>query len=92
MTKKPDKSHLIDHRTLIRIYKTIKNEPNKVFVMTELLSGGTIPMKKRYMATLKCLGLIEGVKAFYKAGPTSRSRVNCKGYKLSTIKLQEVKK
>ena len=86
MTKKPNKSHLIDNTTLIRLYKIIKSDPNKVFVMTELLPGGTIPMKNRYMATLKGLGLIEEVKAFYKTGPNSKSKVSCRGYKLSTIK------
>ena len=57
MVKNPDRSHLINNITLIRVYKAIKMEPNKVFVMTELMPGGTIPTKKRYVSTLKSLGL-----------------------------------
>lgn len=63
---------------LLRMYKTMKRKPKKVFVLHDF----NVSNKYRtYLTTLVNLGLIEEVDVLYKMGVKSYGMRGTKGYK-----------
>lgn len=70
----------IDKITLINIYNKFKRQPIKIFTASELCPGSTNIGRSQYLDTLKRMGLIEEVPAYYKTRTNGLRDV--KGYKL----------
>jgi len=73
---------IINKYVLIRIYKRIKRNPLRVFLLKDFFHKPAYKYRGKYLDTLKALDLIEEVPAIYKCGKKFRTRRMVKGYRL----------
>ncbi len=83
MTLNTDKYVKIDKRTLIRVYKMLKEQPKKIFVTKEIFPGSSRILKDRYLQTLIVLNVIEEVPVIYMFGRYHKSKRTVRGYRLT---------
>jgi hypothetical protein len=67
-------------RTLIEMFKQFKQNPNKIFVLSDFGRSHKELFRERYLDTLIKLGLIEEVKTVYYCN--SNKRRDVRGYRL----------
>lgn len=79
--KRPDSNSRMDKNTLIRVYKTFKRKPKKIFTVSEIFPG-TTKRGVRYLHLLKVLDLIEILDTTWKCGENGKIMMNTKGYRL----------
>jgi hypothetical protein len=73
------KKYLMSQTILLRIYKTMKRNPKKVYVLTDFHLKPHL--NRVYMSTLVKLGLIEECEVIYKVGVKLIGCKNTHGYK-----------
>lgn len=71
---------LMSQHILLRIYKRIKRNPKKIFLLKDF--GLASQSRRVYMTTLIKLNLIEEVDAFYEMGCKHSALKSVHGYKL----------
>ncbi len=75
------KKLMINRNVLVKTFKRFKEEPNKVFVASDLVDARRREFRERYLQTLILFGLIEEVETYYECGHLKKSRRRVRGYK-----------
>lgn len=72
-------TRLMSQAKLLRIYKTMKDKPEKVFVLRDFYISNA---DRVYLNTLIRLGLVEECRAVFRAGAKNAIDKTTKGYRL----------
>ena len=81
-SSRPDNNPTINKYVLIRTYKKIKRQPDRIFMAKDFNFGNTRMFRTKYLNTLAHLNLIEVKNTVWITGRNSKARRNGYGYKL----------
>ena len=77
-----DNNPVIDKYVLIRTYKKMKRQPDRIFMAKDFDFGNTRIFRTKYLNTLVHLNLIEVKNTVWKTGRNLKALRNGYGYKL----------
>jgi len=80
-SKRPDESRYINRHLLVSIYKQMKRNPKKLFVMKDFFIFTNLIKRTKYLGTLVSLGVITQEDMIWKAGKNYKTIRKGVGYK-----------